>query len=74
MSKLLIQLLILTCPLAGFCQEEFTITIDSACFQFNDSIKLDGKFGIYGDMRLSKHPFWVKDTLIKTLEFKKNKS
>jgi hypothetical protein len=70
MSKLLIQLLILTFPLSGFCQNEFKITIDSACFQSNDSIELDGKFGLYGDMRITKHPFWVKDTLIKTLEFK----
>jgi len=70
MKKLFLQLLYLTLPLTGFCQEKFTITIDSACFQSNDSIKLDGEFGLYGDMRITKHPFWVKDTLMKTLEFK----
>jgi hypothetical protein len=71
MYKLLIKLIFLAIPLAGLCQEEFKITIDSACCQTDDSIKLDGKFGLYGDMRISKHPFWVKDTLIQTLEFKK---
>lgn len=70
MNKLLIQLIFLTIPLVGFCQEEFTITIDCACFQSDNSTKLDGQFGLYGDMRISKHPFWVEDTLIKTLEFK----
>lgn len=71
MNNLVIQLLILALPLVGFCQEEFKITIDSACCQTVGSTKLDGKFGLYGDMRISKHPFWVKDTLIKTLKFKK---
>jgi len=72
MNKQLIQLLIfLALSIEGFSQNQFTITIDSACFKSNDSIVLDGTFGIYGDMKISEYPFWIKDTLIKVLEFKK---
>ena len=55
----------------GFSQSQFVIKIDSTCFQENGVEVLGGKFGLYGDMKIPKHPFWVKDTLIKDLEFKK---
>lgn len=72
MNKQLIQLLIfLALSIDGFSQNQFTITIDSACFKSNDSLVLDGTFGIYGDMKISEYPFCIKDTLIKVLEFKK---
>ena len=71
MNKQIIQLLtFLFLSLEGFCQNHFTITIDSACFRSSNSIVLDGKFGLYGDMKISEYPFWIKDTLIKVLEFK----
>jgi len=72
MNKQLIQLLIfLALSIDGFSQNQFTITIDSACFKSNDSLVLEGTFGIYGDMKIAEYPFWIKDTLIKVLEFKK---
>jgi hypothetical protein len=54
----------------GFSQNQIKIIIDSACFRPEEKTVLDGTFGLYGDMRIPKHPFWIKDTLIKTLEFK----
>jgi len=72
MKKQLIQLLIfLFLSIEGFSQNQFTITIDSACFRSNDSIVLDGTFGLYGDVKIAEYPFWIKDTLIKVLEFRK---
>lgn len=53
-----------------FSQNQFTITIDSACFHSNNKTNLDGSFGLYGDKSIDKHPFWVKDTLLRVLEFK----
>jgi hypothetical protein len=72
MTKAIIRLLIfLMLSLEVLSQEKVTITIDSVCFQSNDAIVLDGTFGLYGDMKISKYPFLIKDTLIKVLEFKK---
>ena len=72
MKKQLIQLLIfLFLSIEGFSQNQFTITIDSACIRSNDSIVLDGTFGLYGDVKIAEYPFWIKDTLIKVLEFRK---
>jgi len=72
MSKAIIQLLIfLVVSLEVLSQEKVTITIDSVCFRSNDSIVLDGTFGLYGDVKIAEHPFWIKDTLIKVLEFRK---
>ncbi len=71
MNKELIQLLIfLALSIDGFSQNNFTITIDSACFLSNDSTVLDGIFGLYGDVKIFEYPFWKNDTLIKVLEFK----
>lgn len=72
MYKQLIQLLLfLFLSMEGFSQYQFTITIDSACFKSNDSIVLDGTFGLYGDVKIAEYPFWIKDTLLKVLEFRK---
>ena len=71
MNKQHIQLLIfLALSIDGFSQNQFTITIDSACFPSNDSTVLDGIFGLYGNVKTSEYPFWKKDTLMKVLEFK----
>lgn len=73
MYKQLIQLLLfLFLSMEGFSQYQFTITIDSACFRSNDSIVLDGTFGLYGDVKIAEYPFWIKDTLLKVLEFRKD--
>jgi hypothetical protein len=72
MKKQLIQLLIfLFLSMEGFSQYQFTITIDSACLRSNDSIVLDGTFGLYGDVKIAEYPFWIKDTLLKVLEYRK---
>ncbi len=72
MKKQLIQLLIfLFLSMEGFSQYQFTITIDSACLRSNDSIILDGTFGLYGDVKIAEYPFWIKDTLLKVLEYRK---
>jgi hypothetical protein len=57
--------------LDGLSQHHFQINIDAACFQSNEEGTLDGTFGLYGDMSIPEHPFWVEDTLIQKLEFKK---
>ncbi len=66
--RLILILLIL--PVKGFGQHQFKINVDSVCFQSTQSKQLKGLFGLYGDMRIENHPFWVKDTLIKKLQFK----
>lgn len=71
MNKLFLHIIFLVCPLLGLSQVEFTITIDAACFQLGTAVELDGEFGLYGEMRIPEHPFWVEDTLIQKLEFKK---
>jgi hypothetical protein len=72
MDKAIVQLLIFfVVSLEVLSQEKVTITIDSVCFRSNHAMVLDGTFGLYGDMKISKYPFWIKDTLIKVLEFKK---
>lgn len=71
MQKQLIQLLIfLFLSIEGFSQNQFTITIDSSCFQSNVKTVLDGTFGLYGDVKIAEYPFRIKDTLLKVLEFK----
>lgn len=71
-NKTLTHILIfLILSVKGFSQGEFVIRIDSTCFQENGIEVLDGKFRLYGDIKISKHPFWVKDTIVKNLEFKK---
>lgn len=72
MNKKLLQLLILlVLSIEGYSQNQFTITIDSACFKSNNTTVLAGTLGLYGDVKTSEYPFWIKDTLIKVLEFKK---
>ena len=72
MSKAIIQLLILLVVSSEvLSQEKVTITIDSVCFRSDDSIVLDGTFGLYGDMKIPEYPFWIKDTLLKVLEYRK---
>ena len=72
MNKQLIQLLIfLFLSIEGFSQNQFTITIDSSCFQSKEKTVLDGTFGLYSDVKIAEYPFWIKDTLIKVLEFRK---
>jgi hypothetical protein len=72
MSKAIIQLLILLVVSSEvLSQEKVTITIDAVCFRSVDSMVLDGTFGLYGDMKIAEYPFWIKDTLLKVLEFKK---
>jgi len=72
MNKQLIQLLILLfLSIEGFSQNQFTITIDSSCFQSKKKTVLDGTFGLYSDVKIAEYPFWIKDTLIKVLEFRK---
>lgn len=72
MGKTIVQLLIfLVVSLEVLSQEKVTITIDSVCFQSNETTVLDGSFGLYGDVKIAEHPFWIKDTLLKVLEFRK---
>ena len=72
MSKAIIQFLILLMvSLETLSQETVKITIDSSCFQSNETTVLDGTFGLYGDVKTSEYPFWIKDTLLKVLEFTK---
>jgi hypothetical protein len=72
LKKQIIQLLIfLFLSIEGFSQNQFTITIDSSCFQSNEKTVLDGTFGLYGDVKIDEYPFWIKDTLLKVLEFRK---
>lgn len=72
MKKQLIQLLIfLFLSIEGFSQNPFTITIDSSCFQSNEKTVFDGTLGLYGDVKIAEYPFWIKDTLLKVLEFRK---
>lgn len=72
MIKTLLQcFLLFAISFQVFSQNQVILTIDSNCFKPTNTNLLDGKLCLYGSMKLPKHPFWVNDTLIQELAFKK---